>query len=99
MVGTGFLWLRIGTIGGLQLPVQRWFLARGFLYSEDGSDMFLRNVGSHKNYTAPHPRKRHFSLLLLLLFNLLFKVSTSKERNKTNTYTETREKRQFVSFT
>jgi hypothetical protein len=33
----------------------RWFLARGFFYPEDGSDTFLRNVGSHKIYTAPHP--------------------------------------------
>jgi hypothetical protein len=33
----------------------RWFLARGFFYPEDGGDMFLRNVSSHKSYTAPHP--------------------------------------------
>jgi hypothetical protein len=33
----------------------RWFLARGFFYPEDGGDTFLRNVGSHKSYTAPHP--------------------------------------------
>jgi hypothetical protein len=38
-----------------------WFLARGFFYSEDGGDKFLRNVGSHKIYTAPHPRRRHSS--------------------------------------
>jgi hypothetical protein len=42
----------------------RWFLTRGFFYSEDGGDTFLRNVGSHKMYTAPHPRRRHSSLLL-----------------------------------
>jgi hypothetical protein len=34
-----------------------WFLARGFFYPEDGGDTFLRNVGSHKKYTAPHSRK------------------------------------------
>jgi hypothetical protein len=28
---------------------------------EDGGDMFLRNVSSHKNYTVPHPRKIHHS--------------------------------------
>jgi hypothetical protein len=28
----------------------RWFLARGFLYPEDGGDMFLRNVGLHNIY-------------------------------------------------
>jgi hypothetical protein len=35
----------------------RWFLARGFFYPEDGGDMLLRNVGSHKIYTSPHPRR------------------------------------------
>jgi hypothetical protein len=30
----------------------RWVLPRGFIYSEDGGDTFLRNVGSHKIYTA-----------------------------------------------
>jgi hypothetical protein len=39
----------------------RWFLARGFFYLEDGGDTFLRNVWSHKIYTAPHPRRRHSS--------------------------------------
>jgi hypothetical protein len=32
----------------------RWFLAHGFFYPEDEGDMFLRNVGLHKIYTAPH---------------------------------------------
>jgi hypothetical protein len=36
-----------------------WFLARGLFYPEDGGNTFLRNVGSHKIYTAPHPRRRH----------------------------------------
>jgi hypothetical protein len=40
-----------------------WFLAPGFFYPEDGGNMFLRNVCSHKIYTAPHARKRH-SLLV-----------------------------------
>jgi hypothetical protein len=26
-------------------------------YPEDGDNKFLRNVGSHKIYTAPHPRR------------------------------------------
>jgi hypothetical protein len=39
----------------------RWFLARGFFDPEAEGNTFLRNVGSHKNYTAPHPRKRHSS--------------------------------------
>jgi hypothetical protein len=38
-----------------------WFLALGFFYPEDGGDTFIRNIGSHKNYTAPHPRKRRSS--------------------------------------
>jgi hypothetical protein len=42
----------------------RWFLARGFFYLEDGGVTFLRNVGSHKIYTAPHPRRRHSSGML-----------------------------------
>jgi hypothetical protein len=43
----------------------RWILALGFFYLEDEGDTFLLNVGSHKNYTAPHPRKRHSSIVLL----------------------------------
>jgi hypothetical protein len=38
-----------------------WFHARRLFYHEDGGDTFLRNVGSHNNYTTPHPRKRHSS--------------------------------------
>jgi hypothetical protein len=38
-----------------------WFLARGFLYPEDGDDTFIRNVGLHKTYTVPHPRRRNSS--------------------------------------
>jgi hypothetical protein len=39
----------------------RWFLASRFLYPEDGGDTFLRNVGLHNIYTAPHPRRQHSS--------------------------------------
>jgi hypothetical protein len=39
----------------------RWFLARGFFYPKDGGDTFLRNISSHKIYTAPYPRRRHSS--------------------------------------
>jgi hypothetical protein len=39
----------------------RWFLARGFFYPEKGGDSFLRNVDSHKFYTAPYLRRRHSS--------------------------------------
>jgi hypothetical protein len=44
----------------------RWFLAPGFFYPEDGDDTFLRNVGSHKIYMAPHPRRRHSSWYMTL---------------------------------
>jgi hypothetical protein len=42
-----------------------WFLASGFFYPQDGGDTFLRNFGSHKIYTAPHPRKLHTPQSLL----------------------------------
>jgi hypothetical protein len=32
-------------------------LRKTVLLKEEGSDTFLRNVGLHKIYTAPHPRK------------------------------------------
>jgi hypothetical protein len=39
----------------------RWFLARGLFYPEYGGDKLLRNIGSHKIYTAPHLRRRYSS--------------------------------------
>jgi hypothetical protein len=33
-----------------------WFLTCRFFYLEDGGDMFLQNIGSHKIYRAPQPR-------------------------------------------
>jgi hypothetical protein len=30
-----------------------------YSYLEDESDIFLRNVGSHKPYTASYPNKKH----------------------------------------
>jgi hypothetical protein len=44
-----------------EMDCSRWFLGRGFFYSEDGGDTFLRNIGSHKIYTASHHRRRHSS--------------------------------------
>jgi hypothetical protein len=41
----------------------QWFITRGFFYPEHGGDTFFRNVGSHKIYTAAHPRRRHSSRL------------------------------------
>jgi hypothetical protein len=51
----------ISTGGSVCTTCSCWFLASGFLYPEDGGDTFLRNVGSHKIYTAPRPRRRHSS--------------------------------------
>jgi hypothetical protein len=45
----------------LQPPAQAGFLEADFFIPEDGGDTFLQNVGSHKMYTAPHPRRRHSS--------------------------------------
>jgi hypothetical protein len=43
-----------------------WFLVRGFFYPEDGGNTFLRNVCSLKIYTAPHPRRRQSSKIVLV---------------------------------
>jgi hypothetical protein len=42
-------------------------------YPEDGGDMFLRNVSSHKIYTVPHPRRRHSSFIQI--FNISIELS------------------------
>jgi hypothetical protein len=58
----------------------RWFVTREFFYPEYGSKMFLRNAGSYKIYTVPHPRRRHssfFFLFFLLLLTDLFSSSHS----------------------
>jgi hypothetical protein len=49
---------KVETSASLQSAVtcSRWFLGRGFFSSEDGGDMFLRNVGLHKFYAASHPK-------------------------------------------
>jgi hypothetical protein len=56
---------RFGGTYRLHLPTaatcSRWFLPRGFFYPENGGDTFLRNVGSHNIYTAPHQGRRHSS--------------------------------------
>jgi hypothetical protein len=40
-----------------------------FFYPEDGGNTFIRNVGSHKTYTAPHPRRQHSSCFLFPSLN------------------------------
>jgi hypothetical protein len=57
--------------GGSLQPPSHWFLARGFVYPEDGGDSFLRNVGSHNMYITPHPRRRHSSVYNIFTFYIL----------------------------
>jgi hypothetical protein len=38
----------------------RWFLARGFFYPENGSDMFLRNVGFTQDLHGAASQKTAF---------------------------------------
>jgi hypothetical protein len=42
-----------------------WFFTRRYFYPEDGGDTLLRNVGSHKIYTAPHPWRRYASSVIM----------------------------------
>jgi hypothetical protein len=53
--GAYFLHLQSRKIREQGTRVSRWLQT----YLEDGGDKFLRNVDSHKIYTAPHPRRRH----------------------------------------
>jgi hypothetical protein len=63
-------------------------LARRFFYPEDGSDMFLRNAGSHTIYAAPHPRRRYSSFCNILnhgspcSVNYIFKSVLCPKYNK-----------------
>jgi hypothetical protein len=43
-----------------------------FFYPEDRSDMFLRNVGSYKIRTLPHPRRRHSSIMPVVFVDIKF---------------------------
>jgi hypothetical protein len=54
---------------GFATTCSRWFLAIGFFYPEDGSDTFLRNVGSfHRIYTASHPGRTTFCLKKIYIY-------------------------------
>jgi hypothetical protein len=54
----------------------RWFLPHGLFYP----DTFLRNVGSHKIYTALHPRRQHWSRYRL--YSCLYRVVHISSINK-----------------
>jgi hypothetical protein len=54
-------------IAGAQPPAARWFLARLIFDPEDGGDAAFRNVGSHTDCTALHPRRWQYSKHVLQL--------------------------------
>jgi hypothetical protein len=61
-VNRGFIF-RVGEKGE-ETPrarYQREQVPAVFFYPEDGGDTFLRNIGQHNIYTAPHPRRLLFS--------------------------------------
>jgi hypothetical protein len=47
----------LGSVSASQLRSLYRTSLSGFFCPEDGSDIFLRNVGSYKTHTAPHPIK------------------------------------------
>jgi hypothetical protein len=71
--GTYHLHLQGGKIRVRGTSVSKW-LQIGFFYPEDGDDTFLRKVGSHKIYTAPHPRRRHIVTAVKTL-NLIYSIN------------------------
>jgi hypothetical protein len=58
----------------------RLLLACGFFDPEFGGDTFLRNVGSHKIYTAPHPRRGHSSRKQMLV--IAAKIASKKKEDR-----------------
>jgi hypothetical protein len=58
----------------------------GFFYPEDRGDTFLRNIGSHKIYTAPHPRKRQSSNFMKIcqMVKMLLELTWHTHGNITN---------------
>jgi hypothetical protein len=65
--------------------VSRWLQTahpREFYYREEGGHTFLRNVGSHKIYTAPYPRTQHSSNKCIVLEHLRTWVPFNKLKQK-----------------
>jgi hypothetical protein len=59
-------WRRTETQQLLTTGLQDTFSLPEFFYPENGGNMFIRNVGSHENYKAEHPRKRYSSTVFIL---------------------------------
>jgi hypothetical protein len=55
----------------------RWFPGGGFFYPENGGDIFFRNVGLSKIYTAPYPRRLHSSRFNIAATDEIFQASLS----------------------
>jgi hypothetical protein len=52
-------------------------LALGFFYHEDEGDTFLWNIGYYKKHTAPHPRRRPSSSVLVYFIHKISILSSS----------------------
>jgi hypothetical protein len=52
-------------------PATRCFLVRVIFNHDDGCEMFLRNVGSYKGWTALHPRRWQLSWLTGVMFTAI----------------------------
>jgi hypothetical protein len=59
------MWIHISTpsYACLQLLAHAGSSLADIFTLKMGVDTFLRNVGSHKNYTTPHPRKPAFFIV------------------------------------
>jgi hypothetical protein len=56
----------------------------GFFCPEDEGDTLLRNIGPHKIYTAPHPRRQHTAtetsnLTIIQVLNMCRLMMTSRK--------------------
>jgi hypothetical protein len=55
----GTMWLVIAcAFHFIIITATAFCIHKPFTCSEDGGDMFLRNVGQNEEYTAPKPRRR-----------------------------------------
>jgi hypothetical protein len=55
---------RVGNQPSKETACSVWLgIPRLILDPENGSDNFLRNIGSHTDYTAPYPRRWHLSII------------------------------------
>jgi hypothetical protein len=60
--------------------MSRWL--RTAVYPEDGGDTFLRNIGSHKIYTVPHPRGWDSSSITMFLTMQYFTLTLTSSPHR-----------------